>query len=566
MTALLRLRGVIAFHERANQMIWYLTRLPLVGKHIPESLYRAGALKTVLAVLGMVFGAGWTLLRKAFYCAVMLVMPAGLTAVSRWQDLPLLFSNAVDIDMWIAAAAQQWRGPVLCGLMLWYFIVLNLLFGCFFNTVTFSVEDEDFVMLSQMRVGSRPYLTGKILTKAVTEAAGFLIPLAVLLGWPMALLLTVIRFSGHWIGEAADIRLFENTGRCLGDRKKLGLAALPAAALTAYGLPLLTGPGFPERLAGPAALPVLCVTAVLSAAACFAAVRWLGRYPGFPKIAHAYYSYDRLMELNTAMEEAFTAKAEVNDLKTDEALTTAQRRRVEKKSGFAYLHELFQIRHRQLIRDAAVKKTAVTAAVSAAAAAAMLLIPASAREWLWHFLTHRFGGVLIFVMYMLSGTARVCKAYFFHCDESMLRYGYYRKPRVLLGMFTRRIRSLLPWEILPALPMAAVFLAAPVLLGHAAEWYRGAAVAAEAVLLAVFFTTYHLFAYYVFQPYTHEATVRNPFFSVFNALVYLAAWIGLNAEIDSVWLPVIVLGVIAVFVPAALVLVHALSPKTFRVR
>ena len=100
-------------------------------------------------------------------------------------------------------------------------------------------------MLSQMRVGSRPYLTGKILTKAVTEAAGFLIPLAVLLGWPMALLLTVIRFSGHWIGEAADIRLFENTGRCLGDRKKLGLAALPAAALTAYGLPLLTGPGFP---------------------------------------------------------------------------------------------------------------------------------------------------------------------------------------------------------------------------------------------------------------------------------------------------------------------------------
>ena len=43
---------------------------------------------------------------------------------------------------------------------------------------------------------------------------------------------------------------------------------------------------------------------------------------------------------------------------------------------------------------------------------------------------------------------------------------------------------------------------------------------AGSLLLSAFFCLFHLFMYYITQPYTEEKTVKSPIFSVVNALVY----------------------------------------------
>ena len=51
--------------------------------------------------------------------------------------------------------------------------------------------------------------------------------------------------------------------------------------------------------------------------------------------------------------------------------------------------------------------------------------------------------LMVFVMYLESTGARICKAMFFNCDISLLKYGYYREADVILKNFKIRLKKLL---------------------------------------------------------------------------------------------------------------------------
>ena len=86
------------------------------------------------------------------------------------------------------------------------------------------------------------------------------------------------------------------------------------------------------------------------------------------------------------------------------------------------------------------------------------------------------------------------------------------------------------------------------------------------LLLSVFFSVHYLFLYYVFQPYTTELGIKNPFFNILNTAVYVACYLCLQLDTvpsSFVW---IVLTATTVYIIIALVLVYHFAPKTFRVK
>ena len=84
--------------------------------------------------------------------------------------------------------------------------------------------------------------------------------------------------------------------------------------------------------------------------------------------------------------------------------------------------------------------------------------------------------------------------------------------------------------------------------------------------MMVMFTVHHLFMYYVFQPYTTDLNVKNPFFKLGNALIYLISYICLDLRINVRIFAPIVLVVSIVYTAVALICVYVFSPKTFRVK
>ena len=57
----------------------------------------------------------------------------------------------------------------------------------------------------------------------------------------------------------------------------------------------------------------------------------------------------------------------------------------------------------------------------------------------------------VFIMYLINRSASVTQAMFMNCDHSMLTYRIYRTPKVILGIFKERLKTLILINLLPAL-------------------------------------------------------------------------------------------------------------------
>ena len=78
-------------------------------------------------------------------------------------------------------------------------------------------------------------------------------------------------------------------------------------------------------------------------------------------------------------------------------------------------------------------------------------------------------------------------------------------------------------DAVPAAIICGMILLWTLLCGEILAVWKVIPLMAGSLLLSAFFCLFHLFMYYITQPYTEEKTVKSPIFSVVNALVILDA-------------------------------------------
>ena len=174
--------------------------------------------------------------------------------------------------------------------------------------------------------------------------------------------------------------------------------------------------------------------------------------------------------------------------------------------------------------------------------------------------------VMVFVMYLESTGGRICKAMFFNCDISLLKYGYYREADAILKNFKIRLRKLLMLDAVPAAIICGMILLWTLLCGEILAVWKAIPLMAGSLLLSAFFCLFHLFMYYITQPYTEEKTVKSPIFSVVNALVYFGCYLCLQIQTGSWLFTLGVLAVTIIFIPLSYFRVFRFAPKTFKIR
>ncbi|MDD3170065.1 MAG: hypothetical protein PHC91_11470, partial [Eubacteriales bacterium] len=521
----------------ANRVIFYLKRMPLVGKRIPDRLYSDSELKMIATVVVTILNVMRKLIGKALYVGLMMVLP-----------LMLLFKEIQPGDYPAA--------------FLHLFFFLSMIAGTVQISALLESNRNKYICIRLMRFNARDFVVPTLFARHTANFIYFLpsIMIAyallggeVLHGLLLLLLMTAFRLSF----EAVQLLVYDKT-KILINKRYLIQWIVIIPSLTAAYLPLFFRSVWPVGKVL-FSLPV----ALLFAAAAAAAIGYILKYPEYKRVTEATLKLDDIMVDFSKMKGEATFSS-VKMKEKDFSEETLQSGKYEKKQGYEYLNAIFFERHRKLLEKPIRIRLVVIGTILAAGIVISLLFPQAAE-----LLDENILSILpsfVFVMYFISLGDRVCKAMFYNCDISLLRYSFYREKDVILRNFMVRLRKVTELNLTIGIAICAALYGFVAATGISFQWMDLILFTISILCLSVFFSVHHLFLYYVFQPYTTELGVKNPFFKIINTVVYLACFACMQLRNVPGYFTLIVIGATVTYIITGLTLVYRLAPSNFRVK
>lgn len=529
---ILEIRGM----SGANRLMFYFRAIPGLGKLMPASIYAETALKKTLSVFVYILKVIWAFLTKFLYLGIVVYLPVKLLG----EDL---------------------TEPVQYKLYLQIIICLSFLVAAVSSAIILEPKRDKYIFVKLMRLPADRYMRATLALRGISFPVTFIPALLVfgsLLGAPpwhgvlLALLLIFWRIGC----EVLHLRIFDKYGIVVVKKNSWVLIAAGIGYLLAY-VPLFAGFAVVDsRMLFN--LPVVLGVILLGSACAL----YLARYQGYRNAVDAVTKIDDpLLDMGRLMKEAREKDVAIRE---DAASEPGNHGQFAAKSGYAYLNAIFFSRHRRFLTKPVRLRLGVIGVLFAAGLLTLLLSEPAFTK-LAHYLIGALPTFLLIMNYTSIGE-RVCKAMFYNCDLSLLRYSFYRERSAILSNF--RIR-LLRISLLNLIPAAAICAAVNVLILLSGErWGAADAVffCVTILALSLFFSVHHLFMYYIFQPYSTELNVKNPFFTIVNSIVLAATIVGMQFESGLGSFALIVVLSAALYMLIALILVYKFSSRTFRVK
>ena len=509
---------------KVNSFLHGLKSLPIIRRLLPTALYDCQWLKwvaVVFAFLGEFFGM---FIWRLVYFGLMFLAPLGL----------LEFADTT---------------AGFCHLL-----VCLTCIGMIINNPLFDPTQDKYYAMFLMRMDARRYVVtdyGYYLLKLVIGfSVSTLLLGALVLDIPvwLCLLMPLFVASGKLTASGLTLWHWKRKGTLVSGKKINGvkLAALAALLIGAYG-PLVLGWALP--------LPVLYILlALFLVCGCISSV-YVVRFDGYRKAYKEQFAENSLLlgnqNLNAVTQETYHEKLELDVGESH-------------KTGCAYFHELFVRRHRKLLTRSAKRITLIAAAIMAVLCVLVTFV-SGIDEGINEFLGNSLPTFLI-LMYWINRGRGLTEALFFNCDHSMLTYRFYRQPKVLLELFTARLKTLVVINLMPAAVIAAGLPLLLLLSGGTDQPVRYLVLPLSILAMSVFFSVHTLVLYYLLQPYNVGLESRSHAYSVVNALTYAVSYFSMNLELPTVIFGLCTIGFCVVYIAVALVLAYRLAPKTFKLR
>lgn len=517
-----------------NRLIYYAQRLPLVGRAIKDTQYANLEGKKTIAVIAFLLQIVWGFANKLAFLGLMVYLP---------------------VVVWNGASSQEERLSLFLHLLL----LLSFVVASVASATVLETKREKYIAVKLMRMKPAAYMQAALGYRYCSYFVYYLpamllftslLDVSVLQGLGLAVSVTLWRV----LCEYVHLKLFQQTGIVLIKNNAVVWLTIGLGYGVAYAPFILNwSPSSGDFLLQ---WPVTVVIAVLGI---IAAVQ-LKRYSDYRTAVDASTKRDDpLLDLGKMFSEANKTHVKSKDI--DFTRVDGQANAFKSREGYAYLNALFFARHRSLILRPLWNRSAIIVALGGFGVAFALLnadkASSLAAQW--------SSGIpwLIWIMSFLSIGERACKALFYNCDLSLMRYSFYRNDA------GRHFRQRLTRICGLNLTLAAALGAA--LTGFALA--AGGVPSGQLLLtlvcvfaLSVFFSIHHLFLYYILQPYSTELNVKNPFFFLANLIVSLAFILALVLGADATGLSIATVAITLAYFVAALMLVKRVGPRTFRVK
>ena len=533
---------MLVFVQQVNVLLYYVRKLPLVGEKIPYRLYGETDIKKAIGAIPVVFSVIGAFVGTFLYFLLMIKLPANWIQ-GFWEK------EGIFVD-------QK-------AVMVYLFLIFSFLPGSFLvsNLMTEGAK-KDYVLLHVMRIPAAQHYRSKMVLKGVKDTICFLVPLLWFGFGAESALFVVSLFFTRYIGHAGILQHYRHSEK-KGKKvfwKSLGKTFLMFGIILAlgYGVAAAVPRLFFDRYV--MAEVVVFLSLALVGMFCFPKV-W--NYGGYTIFAKKMVSRKDFLEQDDAVKEARAADVQIQD--KDISKEELRSRKYEEKEGYDYLNAIFFERHKRIVSRAVKSRIIIILAVGLIGAVALLFVGEQMKQKTFEAMTQMMP-VMVFVMYLESTGGRICKAMFFNCDISLLKYGYYREADAILKNFKIRLRKLLMLDAVPAAIICGMILLWTLLCGEILSVWKVIPLMAGSLLLSAFFCLFHLFMYYITQPYTEEKTVKSPIFSVVNALVYFGCYLCLQIQTGSWLFTLGVLAVTIIFIPLSYFCVFRFAPKTFKIR
>lgn len=525
---------------RVNLFLYYFKRIPLIGKLFSDRVYQECSLKTAMAILVFLISIVVNIFKKALYVGLLLFLPA--------FSLP--------------------KGEMRLGGYLYLFFLLSFLAGSFLNCDVLGPNQKSVTAVRFMRIPAVRYMPAQILYGNIVPVLCFLPALVLftlLAGGSLfsVLFLFVGLLASRFLGTAFQLMLAKRFQFVLSKRPLLTLLLYVPFLTLSYVPFLIQETGSPMAFSyGQWVIhPVFVLILIGSGIFC---CQYILGYGNYDKI---FYLINSTEDLLTNQKQK-TREAAFRDVKLKDAdynISIRYQDQYMGKKGYELLNAIFFQRHRRMILKPMYLFLIGTTFCFLTLGLLFFIFP-DLSHFYYPALTSGYP-VFVFIMYLLSSylSQKATKAMFYNCDISLLRYAYYRDEKVILHNFKIRLKKI---TLISFIPAAAISMAI-LLLGILTEPARMPELLPIALLVAVlsiFFSIHNLCMYYVFQPFTTELDVKNPFYKVINFIIYFLCYLCLQIKSAPSVFVYAILGATILYSILALVLVFKFAPKNFRVK
>lgn len=418
-----------------------------------------------------------------------------------------------------------------------------------------------FYMITLMKLDPRKYYLGQIIYRRLTLFIYFLFPMIVMglmLGFsPLkAVVLIIELLAFRFMSDCLHLFTYEKTGMILAEKPMFIFTALLGGIAASYGLPVL---GITIDFQFILFNIFIIIPLLILGAASFI---YLWKYKKYPQISKFMLTRDKLLGIENFESDIIfeSVKLDENKMNKKDLITKIY----DKKQGYEYLNSLFFHRHRKILVYPIKALVTIIGVIFLTCLCVILFFP-STQEHIPNIIG-RITPLLVFIMYLMSTGDTICKAMFYNCDISLLRYHYYREGSVILTNFTSRLKMTVLLNIVPAIALCLAIAGIIVASGFSSSLISLIPLFLCVIFLSCFFSIHHLFMYYVLQPYTAELTVKSPSFTIITVIMYLVCYTCLQIHTSSYYFTLGVLIVTILYMAVALIFTYKLAPKTFKLR
>lgn len=525
----------VGFAKKANGIIYMLQKLPLIGKKVPSTLYSHTKLKLILGVIATIFSVLGRFISKALYLGVMIMLPA----------------------YYINGGMEN-----IYHIFLQMFFFLSLVFGTMLESRVFTGSTKEaFDMIRLMRCDSKKYYLKNIIYKNVADFIYFMpaiLVLGLIIGMsPVKSIILIFEFvSLRFIGEGVYLFLYSKFEITFQDKIWFTVPIMFGALACSYGLTFLkiiiNCDFILFNFVTPLILGILAIISLI----------YEIKYNKYNIIAVNTLKQQTFIDAEGAIEKAVFAEVTLDEKKMH--TEDLSRNLYEDKKGYEYLNALFFRRHIKIMVAPIRVRVIIIGTVFISALCITYFAPETRVELMD--LLKEMSPLMVFIMYILSTGARCCKAMFYNCDSSLLRYSYYRKKDVILLNFKARLKRIVGLNLIPAVEICIGIVLLVIVSGYSSEITNMIPLVLSILCLSCFFSIHHLFMYYVLQPYTEEFQVKNPIFSGVNGAIYFISYLCLNIKTASFYFTFTVVAVTIVYMIIALTVTYRVAPRTFKIK
>ncbi|HFR3406476.1 TPA: hypothetical protein ACHU7N_001775 [Streptococcus suis] len=494
-------REKYALHRSVNGFFYYLRKLPLVGKSIPESIFKSYSFKSGLFLVLLILSIPSRFLVKGIWLTIYSCIAAF------W--IKLLSNN--QLDFW-QIPSDTW----LLGFSMWMvFVGYTYRFGKGFEPFIAKPERE---FMRNFGLSQSSFLQSQLFVEPIITSLSYLPALLIFsslsgnwLYLPLGLLTIP---TGVFTGQTLNRALF-NRG-ILARRNSWQSWVILDTGLAAIASLIF----FRNHLS-----PIF----LLSMLACQVLLIWFGyRYlkQQTNHLDYLYYCMDQSLQMDKKIFEMTKGNEYTRQgLQMQAKLNAETGTDLSHLSGMTYLNALLFDRYRSILT----KKLHFRLGCLLAIVLFIEGIRWFSEEDIEISNANYIEGLpfAFMVMYAASMGKAVAQMVFVNCDISMLHYPFYRESKTIIAGFhyrflqTVKLNAAFSGSLLLALiiftraqlPIESYLLTALLLLS-----------------LTALFSFHDLFIYYILQPFTKDMEVVNPVYKFLSGALYwvpisISSWI-----------------------------------------